>query len=254
MFYENEKSERAMKKIDKKSCIPLYYQLMEIIIEQIQIGKLRERDQLLSERELCEKYNISRATVRQAIQELEKEGYIYKQHGKGTFVSPKEFKQDLLKFYSFSEEMKKLGKVPTSKVINFDLIQSDEETAKKLEIPVGDIVYKFTRLRLANAEPMMVETTCLPYNRFPNITQSDLEKEALYDILSNRFHVSFAKAEEEFRAVYVRKQEAELLNYTEGHPSMLIERITFEKDAVVEYTVGVARGDKFKYRVVLNKT
>ena len=64
-------------------------------------------------------------------QELEKEGYIYKQHGKGTFVSPKRFKQDLLKFYSFTEEMKKLGKIPLSRVIDFKIINCDEKTAKK---------------------------------------------------------------------------------------------------------------------------
>ncbi len=178
-----------MKKIDKDSRLPLYYQLMEIIIEEIEIEKLREHDQLLSERELCEKYDISRATVRQAIQELEKEGYIYKQHGKGTFVSTKEYKQDLLQFYSFTEEMKKLGKVPSSKVVNFELIESDTKVAKKMKINVGETVYKFTRLRLADNQPMMIETSYLPYNRFPNINKNDLETEALYDIFTSQFNV-----------------------------------------------------------------
>ncbi len=80
---------------------------MDIIIEMIEEGNLQEDDRLPSERELCETYDVSRSTVRQAIQELEKEGYIYRLHGKGTFVSPERFKQDLLEFYSFTEEMKK---------------------------------------------------------------------------------------------------------------------------------------------------
>ncbi|NMB07943.1 MAG: GntR family transcriptional regulator, partial [Tissierellia bacterium] len=94
-----------MMKIDKTSRMPLYYQLMDIIIDMIDSGELVEDDQLPSERELCEIYDISRSTVRQAIQELEKEGYIYRVHGKGTFVSKEKFRQELLEFYSFTEEM-----------------------------------------------------------------------------------------------------------------------------------------------------
>lgn len=242
-----------MKEIDKNSRIPLYYQLMEIIIEDIEKGNLKEHDKVLSERELCEKYDISRATVRQAIQELEKEGYIYKEHGKGTFVSPEKFKQDLLKFYSFTEEMKKRGKVPASQVIDFEIIESNEKIAKKLNLSLSGLVYKFTRLRLADNQPMMYETSYLPHHHFPNLVKSDLEKEALYDILDNRFQVSFSKAVESFRPVITRKHESEFLEYDEGLPSMMIERTTYEKENIIEYTVGIVRGDRFEYRVILNK-
>ena len=85
-----------MKKIDKTNRIPLYSQLMDLIIEQINIGNYKADDQLPSERELSETYKISRSTVRQAIQELEKEEYIYRIQGKGTFISPERNKQNLL--------------------------------------------------------------------------------------------------------------------------------------------------------------
>lgn len=241
-----------MMKIDKKSRLPLYYQLMEIIIHDVESGKLREHDQLLTERELCEKYDISRATVRQAIQELVKEGYIYKKHGKGTFVAPKKVKQDLVRFYSFSEEMKNIGKTPTSKVIAFAIIESDYHIAKKMNISEGEKMYQFTRLRLADGEPMMLETTYLPYQRFPDISQDDLESEPLYDILQRRFKVMFVKAEESFQPVNTRKNEAMLLNYGEHMASMMLERITYDQLGIIEYTKGIARGDRFKYRVVLN--
>ena len=87
-----------MKMIDKSSRLPLYYQLMDIIIEMIERENLKENDKLPSERELCKEYNVSRSTVRQAIQELEKEGYIYRMHGKGTFVSPKNLNKIYLNF------------------------------------------------------------------------------------------------------------------------------------------------------------
>lgn len=242
-----------MKKIDKHSRIPLYYQLMDIIVEMIEEGNLQEDDRLPSERELCETYDVSRSTVRQAIQELEKEGYIYRLHGKGTFVSPEKFKQDLLEFYSFTEEMKRIGKIPSSKVLDFEIAKCNEKLARKMNLNVGDKIYIFTRLRLADNEPMMVETSHVPYNRFPGITKEELEEYAMYDIFTKRYNAKFTYAEEIFQPVLTRKDEAELLNYSEGLPGMMIERLTYENGNVIEYTKGIARGDRFKYHVVLEK-
>lgn len=242
-----------MSKIKKGDRVPLYYQLMDIIINDINCGKYKENDKLPSERELCEIYDISRATVRQTILELEKEGYIYKQHGKGTFVSGERFKQDLLKFYSFTEEMKKLGKTPSTKVLDFEITRLNERTAKKMNMNEGDKIYKFTRLRLADNKPMIVETSHIPYNRFVGITREDLEREAMYDIFTKRYNAIFTKAEESFRPVLTRENEADLLQNAINSPSMMTERITFEGNNIIEYTISIARGDKFKYRVVLEK-
>mgnify|MGYP000865792317 FL=1 len=242
-----------MRNMDKDSRLPLYCQLMDIIIEIIEEGNLEENDQLPSERELCETYDVSRSTVRQAIQELEKEGYIYRIHGKGTFVSPEKFKQDLLEFYSFTEEMKKIGKTPSSKVLDFNIVECSEKLAKKMGIKGGDKVYIFTRLRLANDEPMMLETSHVPCSRFPGLTKEDLQQNAMYDIFMKRYNTIFTCAEEVFQSVLTREDEAELLQYIPGTPSMMIERTTHEKENIIEYTKSIARGDRFKYHVMLKK-
>lgn len=242
-----------MKKINKEDRIPLYYQLMDIIIEKIEDGALNENDKLLSERELCEIYDISRATVRKAIDELEKEGYIYKEHGKGTFVAPKKLRQDILKFYSFTEEMKKLGKVPSSKVIDFEIIQCNEKISRKLNIEGDELIYMFTRLRFADNDPIMIETSYVPYDRFPGIKKKDLETSPMYDIFTKRFNAVFSMAKESFKAVKTSEKEAKLLSISTDIPSLLIERITYEEDKIVEYTVSIARGDRFEYRAVLTK-
>lgn len=226
---------------------------MDIIINMIEEGNLRENDQLPSERELCDIYDISRSTVRQAIQELEKEGYIYKLHGKGTFVSPKMFKQNLLKFYSFTEEMKKIGKIPSSKVLDFQIISCNEKLSKKMNLNIGEKIYIFTRLRLADNEPMMLETSYVPYAKFLGLTQELLEENPMYDIFAKMYNISITSAEEVFRSVLTRTDEAELLRYTSGLPSMMIERITYDNENIVEYTRSIARGDKFKYSILLEK-
>lgn len=241
-----------MKQIDKASRIPLYSQLMDIIIDEIETS-MNENEQLPSERDICEKYDVSRSTVRQAITELEREGYIYKVHGKGTFVASKRLNQDLVRFYSFTEEMKKLGKKPVSKVLMFEIVGASNKISKKLKIEEGMLVYKFTRLRLADDIPMIVETSYVPYDKFPGITKENLEREALYDILRNRFQVNLTMAEETFQPVLTNDEEAHRLEIPKGAPSLKIERFTYENNDIVEYTISIARGDKFKYRVRLEK-
>ncbi len=237
--------------LDKDSRMPLYSQLMDKLIYDIE-NNMKENDKLPSEREICEIYNVSRTTVRQAISELETEGYIYKEQGKGTFVAGKKFDQQLVGFYSFTEEMKKLGKKPTSKVLRFEIVASSNEIAKKMKLQNKQLVYKFTRLRLADGEPMMIETTYVPYDAFPGITKDDLNKIALYEILRDRFNERIEYAEEVFLPVLTNEDEAKKINVAVGSPSLKITRYTYNKNnRIIEYTVSIARGDKFKYSLKL---
>ncbi|MGL4570094.1 MAG: GntR family transcriptional regulator [Clostridium sp.] len=236
--------------IDKNSRIPLYLQLMDILTEKIENG-LEENDQLLSEREICDIYDVSRTTVRQALDELEREGVIYKVHGKGTFVAPKKVNQDLASFYSFTEEMKKIGREPSSEIIGFEVVEASEKIGSKFGLKEGDLLYKITRIRKADNLPMMYETTYLPFERFKELTKDKLEGNAMYDVLTQQYDVKLTFAEEYFEPILTNKLESLYLEVHEGAPSLKIERYTFENKSLIEYTIGVARGDKFKYRVQL---
>lgn len=237
--------------VDKSSRTPLYLQLMNILIDMIE-NNLQENEQILSEREICEKYDVSRTTVRQAMDELEKEGYIYKLHGKGTFVSPRRMNQDLISFYSFTEEMKKLNKTPSSEVTGFEIVEANEKIADIFKINIKDLLYKISRIRKADELPMMYETTYLPFDRFKGLTREQLENNPMYDILTKSFNARITSAEEYFMPILTNKLESVYLEIKEGSPSLKIERLTYENSKVIEYTVSVARGDKFKYRVKLN--
>ncbi|WP_449355198.1 GntR family transcriptional regulator [Virgibacillus natechei] len=237
--------------MDKTSKIPLYLQLMDDLIKEIDTGKLLVGEKLPSERELCVIYDLSRITVRQALQELEREGYIYKLHGKGTFVSPASYNQNLVKLYSFTEEMKKIGKTPTTQVVSFHEIALDERLTKKMNLAPLDEVFQIVRLRLANNEPLMYETSYVPKKIFPRLTEKDLKERPMYDIFLQDYHAGVTKAVERFSATTVRKGEAEHLNLTPNHPAMLIKRFAYHDDELIEYTISVARGDKFDYTVEL---
>ena len=242
-----------MEIIDKSSKIPLYLQLKEILIGKIE-KTMDSNDQLPSEREICETYDLSRTTVRQALDELEKEKYIYKVHGKGNFISPKRYNQDLISFYSFTEEMKKVGRKPKSEVIGFEIRESGEKLANIFKQNEDDLAYKVTRIRKADDIPMMYEVTYLPFERFKDLKKEKLEMVPMYDVFSSEYNVRITSAEEVFEPILTSKLESIYLAVEEGSPSLKIERFTYEGSKIIEYTVGIARGDKFKYRVKLNNT
>lgn len=231
--------------------VALYHMLEAELTKLITSNQIKENEKIPTEKELCEMYNVSRTTVRQAISEMERKGYIYKVHGKGTFVAPTLVKQQLLKFYSFTEEMEKLGKVPSSTVVLFEKEMADEFVASKLNTTINQEVFKITRLRLADQKPMMVETTYLPMQRFEGLNQGMLESTPMYTVFKNHYEVDITKAIETFRPVIIDEETAELLQVESGMAGMNIDRITLEGNEVIEYTTSVARGDKFEYSVVL---
>lgn len=238
--------------IDKSSAIPLYLQLVDIILEQIKSGTYNEGEKIPSERELSETFNISRATVRQALSELEKQKDIYKIHGKGNFVSSHKINQDLNGFYSFSNEMIKLGKIPGNKILNLILKEAGSVIATKLNIHPNEKIFILNRVRLADNEALMYETTYLPQWRFEEISESDIELNGLYNLMKNKYGVSISYAEESFSPCILNENDSLFLNAVPGDCGMILERYTFEKSNVIEYTKSIVKGNSFKYKVRLN--
>ena len=232
---------------------PLYYQLAEIIINDIKEKNLQENDRILTEREYCEKYNLSRSTVRQAIAYLEKKGYIYKVQGCGTFVSSRVMKQKLLKFYSFTEEAKKQGKTPSSKILSFKEKKTDEKICKELNINKDDKVYELQRLRLADDEVVMYEKTYLLEKKMQGLSKNILLENPLYDILQNRYNISFTKATERFSVLLADENIAEILTIPQGSPIIRLQRWTYAGMEIIEYTVSLVRGDRFEFEVELEE-
>lgn len=241
----------GVSEVDKTNKIPLYLQMMNKLIKQIEEKVYEEHEKLPSEREFCELYGLSRITVRQALQELTLEGYIYKEHGKGTFVAPKSYNQKLVKLYSFTEEMKKLGKTPRTKVMSFQKMIVDERLATKMKLQPRAEVYQIVRLRMADDEVLLYETSYVPQAIFPHLTETDLIERPMYDIFYEDYQVGVTKAIERFSATNVRDTEADFLEMHPSQPAMLIKRYAYNDETLIEYTISVARGDKFDYTVEL---
>ncbi|WP_326717427.1 GntR family transcriptional regulator [Vagococcus jeotgali] len=233
----------------------LYGQLVDKIREQIE-QEMSPHDLLPSERELSEIHDVSRTTVRQALQELENLGYIYKKPGKGTFVSNISTSiTNLSGSYSFTEQMRSIGKTPESKILEFEILESNRYFSEHLGIHFGEKIYKVKRLRLADDEPMMVERSYLPYKKFPTLTAERLEQKPMYDIFPDDYEQHIKYAEEEFYASLVTQKDSKLIDVPKNSAVLNLTRKTYnQNNEIIEYTLSVAKADQFKYKVLHNRS
>lgn len=229
---------------------PLYDQLVDILSEKID-HEYRPGDLMPSERELSERYGLSRTTVRLALQELERLGLVIRQHGRGTFVADRSAQTtNLMHSYSFTDQMREMGRSPETTILEFCEFEADKNLSDHMGTRIGDRLFKLKRLRSADGMPMMVERTYLPVRKFLSLKRPMLEHKPLYDLIEQDFRQKIRVAEEEFFASIARPADARLLEISEGAPVLDLVRTTYnESNEIVEYTLSVARADQFKYKV-----
>ncbi|MBZ4645446.1 MAG: GntR family transcriptional regulator, N-acetylglucosamine utilization regulator [Petroclostridium sp.] len=243
------------KTLNKDIPIPLYYQLKEILLEYITKHHTDIDQPIPTEVELSSHFNISRPTVRQAINELVVEGYLYRVKGKGTFISKPKIKQDFLQILdSFNNEMQKKGLTPSTKILSLKVIKSDEKVSEALNLPIESDVVQLRRLRFANDEPIVVVVTYLPYEKCPGIITKNLENESLYKILENEYGLTLASATRTLESVLAGEYEAKLLQIEKGAPIQFFESITYLADGTpIEYSLAKYRGDRNKFTFELKR-
>lgn len=230
-----------------KSKEPIYVKLVTFLKEYIE-KNMKKDQKLLSEREISLRLKVSRFTVRQALNELERTGYIYKVHGKGTFVSEKSIPTALNDIYSYTEQVRSLGKKTKTRFLEFKIFNSDNILASKLNINFGEKVIKLICLRSVDNIPMMVEKIYLPYAKFPTLTLNMLAACSLYSVMKKNFNQSAHFVNEALQASLITRKEAKLLNVDNNTPCLKVERTSYNKvHEPIEFTVCIARGDKFVY-------
>ncbi|MFD3155972.1 GntR family transcriptional regulator [Haloimpatiens sp. FM7330] len=232
-----------------KGASPLYYQIKEILRKRIEDEEYLPGDILPSELELQQFFNVSRITVRQAINELVNEGYLSRTRGKGTTVIFNKIEESLSRIMSFTEEMKMRGFEPSTKVIEVSMVKANKVISKKLSINEGEEVYKIERLRYADNKPIAVFVTYL--RRELNLP---LEEEeycgSLYELLNKRNNISAAKVKESFEASASNINVSKHLEIEKGIPILKRTRISFDNHGNnLEYSICYYRADRYKYIV-----
>jgi GntR family transcriptional regulator len=206
-----------------------------------------------TERELCLQFSVSRATVRQALGQLEIEQRIYRRQGKGTFVARPKIEQSL-ELMSHTEGMRARGITPSSKLIDVRRVAAGAEVGARLDLSPKAEVLRVERLRLADEEPIAIEVVFLNAERFDGITAALSDGASLYQLFSSNYGVELASAEETIEAVIAEGREAGLLRCQPGMPLLMLSRRTLDTAGQpIEFVRSLYRGDRYRFQTGLRR-
>lgn len=236
--------------LDKKDRIPLYFQIKRYIAEQIKLGKLASGEILPSEHILMKVFNVSRATVRQALSELEKDGLIERKQGVGSFVKARIIEPEIVRLTSFSDDMKSRGLTPGSQILEIENIVPNPKIMGYLGLQCKIPIWYVRRLRFANEEPIGLQNLYIP--PWIKIEPDELSNlHSYYELLRNK-GIKLDYARELLTARNATKREAELLRVRTGSSLLIADRVTYDQsNRCVEYVQFIYRADRYQYRLTL---
>jgi GntR family transcriptional regulator len=244
-------------RLDRSSFIPIYIQLRDTLKQLINAGHYQPGDRIPSENELSAVFEISRMTVRQAIQELLREGIVTIRRGEGTFVNNVPHTQMLLKLEGFSSEMAKLGYRNHSRVLDIQKIasyDSYELAYSGLSKPPGEPLVRIRRVRFVEDTPFAVESSFLSYRTGSGLLQHMAEDMSIYSYIENDLHIRLSRADHVIQPGLADPETAELLAIAPDSPILKIRGTTFSmNNRPVEYLDGIYRGDQYELKVVITK-
>ncbi|QBI19213.1 GntR family transcriptional regulator [Egibacter rhizosphaerae] len=204
-----------------------------------------------AERELCEQFGVSRMTLRRAVDDLVREGYLDRRHGSGTFVAEPKIAQQLT-MTSFSEDMRRRGLVPSSQTLSLTTVTAGAPLGRHLEISPRAQVRRVRRLRLADDRPMAIETLHVPSELVPGLQARDLVDTSFYELLAERYGIEIGAGLQTIEPTVLNAEEGELLDVPEHSPAFLFERTSRSVGGrIVEFVRSVYRGDRYQLQVEL---
>ncbi|OGN93316.1 MAG: hypothetical protein A2Z71_02480 [Chloroflexi bacterium RBG_13_50_21] len=235
--------------IDKNTPIPYHYQLRELFKEEINSGRWKVGEQFPSERELCEAYDLSRTTVREAIDALVNEGLLRRERGRGTFISEPKIMEGLLQTPTgFSDSLAEQGYQVLTQVLRQEIIVPPTLVARELRLKPGEQVTVLDRLRFILNEPLVFVTSYVPIKLVPDLVHEDLTNKSLYQRLDEKYNLRVTTAKRIMEAVAANDNEAKLFGVRLGMPLMLIESTAYLPDGTpMEYFKARHRGDRTRF-------
>jgi GntR family transcriptional regulator len=231
--------------------VPKYIQITRWLTEMVRKGRYGIKEKLPSESTLSELFQVNRNTVRQAISDLVAKGLVQKKNGVGSFViarSPQPVKYTLRNISSFTDDMKRMGVVPQTKLIRKGVVEAPPDVAEKLMLGKEKVVILTERLRLGNCIPLVIERSYLP-QEYQAILKMRLTG-SLYHLLTKRFHVELHRSIQTFRAASLSGKDARLLEVSPRSPGIFLESIIYDsKNIPIEVLHAFHRGDKYIFEV-----
>jgi GntR family transcriptional regulator len=224
---------------------PLSRSLAAALEREILSGHWRAGERLPTEREMAARASVSRQTLRDALDELERAGLIIRRQGSGTYVAARRLEQSLLGHFSIVDAIRSSGGEITTELLSQTTVPALPAVAATLSVDPEAPVLELERLRLVDGAPLMLERTWLPVERIPGIEEISLADASLYAVLREQYEIALVRATESFEPVLLRAREAEALAEQVGQPALMLFRTTYdEDDRAIEAARAVLRGDR----------
>lgn len=238
--------------LDTSSPTPLYQQLKQRLLQLIAVGAFPEGTPMPTEQQLCQALGLSRATVRRCFKDLVDQGHVARRRGKGTFpVTTSAEAIDIM--IGFSDEMAHAGKTPSSRLVGFKKIEGGERICRPLKVHAGTPLWQTRRLRLADNKPLRLETSYIPCELCPSLTQDNVAN-SLYAYLAENARIIPARAEDVYEAVTLDAAEAKLLAVPSGAAALHCLRISYDSyDRPFELSSVYARGDAYRLGINIDE-
>lgn len=234
--------------------MPAYLRIKKALADEIDSGALATHSKLPSEDELCAQFGVARGTVRQALSELVNDGYIYKRHGRGTFVRAREYEHliDTSRFISILDDLVERGVTPKVDWFDIDLAATDETERSYLH---ADKMFVIRRIRSVNDKPIMYSINRIPYDIYPTMMDTPLDFTSIHNLLKYNKGVQIVNGTRMMQAVAASEEIARNLQIPAGHPLMLVEQIAYDDhNRCVDYAHLWLRSDLFHVTVNMGRT
>lgn len=228
--------------------VPLHTATADRIEKRIRAGEWEPGTRLPAEREFCEQLDVSRTTLRGALNDLEERGFISRHQGRGTFVTAPAPRTDLGSYFSIGAALASQGKALTTSVLSLGEAQAGRQVATDLDLLPGDPIVRMDRVRSLDGEPLYLETTYLALERFPGLLDARLETRSLYEVLRTDYGCRVVSAVAEMLPVILTPSEAALLGVHRNMPALSLRRVTRGEDGgAVEVSEALMRGDRARF-------
>jgi GntR family transcriptional regulator len=217
------------------------------LIEQLGVGTA-----IPSERQLSADLGVSRLTLRAALDDLAREGYLVRRRGSGTYVQQPKISQELT-ITSFSDDMRRRGMIPGSRTLSMSTILAGARLGRSLNVSPSEEIVVVKRLRLADGEPMAIETLHIPESMVPGLTPKALTG-SFYDLLRDRYGVTIAEGIQAIEPTVTNEEESKVLSVPLHSPAFLFERTSRDDGGrTVEFVQSVYRGDRYRIVTALGR-
>jgi len=227
--------------------VPVYIQIHNEIRKEIESGKWAVGERIPSERQLSQDFDVSRMTLRQAIQTLVDEGILQRQVGSGTYVSSSKVQEKMSGTTSFTEITEGQGKKPSSKTVSYHVADPSISEIEKLKLNDGDQVLRMERIRYADNQPICFEVATLPIGIVNSLNKKDITS-SLYKALEDKAGLKLGDATQTVSAILASEKIANFLNVKRGSAILRVRQVTtLDDDRPFEYVRSQYAGDRFEF-------